>query len=168
MIALFYYTSIGVNEYRRFMSNKENFLKFEKQKVEHYTNYQQYSGYGFRVFYGLSPTNVFFVNSTVFKDIESNIDISFHWSYCFLIVDKLNNSLKPIENSLKNHPNERGDIINKLVKKKGIKAVITQEIGPRAFEEFKKHGIRIYQGKGNIDEAIRQLEKGKLSEITNV
>ena len=101
-------------------------------------------------------------------DIESNIDLTFHWSHCFLIVDKLNNSLKPIENRIKNHPNERGDIINKLVKKEGIEAVITQEIGPRAFKEFKKHGIRIYQGKGKIDEAIRQFEKGELSEIKNV
>jgi len=102
------------------------------------------------------------------RDIESNIDLTFHWSYCFLIVDKLNNSLKPIENRIKNHPNEIGDALDNLVKKEGVEIVITHEIGQRSFEEFKKHGIIIYQGKGNIGKVIRQLDEGKLSEIKNV
>jgi len=109
-----------------------------------------------------------FLISATGRDIKSNIDTAFHWSNCFLIVDKLNNTLKPIENRIKNHPNELRDIIDELVINEGIEAIVTNEIGSRAFEEFKKHGIRIYQGKGNIEEAIKQLEKGKLSEIKNV
>ena len=102
--------------------------------------------------------------SSAGQDLDSNIDTTFHWSFRYLIVDNFDNSFKLIENRIKNHPNELGDIINEWVKKEGVEAVITNEIGPRAFEEFKKHRIRIYQSRGNIKEAIQRLEKGKLSE----
>jgi predicted Fe-Mo cluster-binding NifX family protein len=102
------------------------------------------------------------------QDLDSNIDTTFHWSFRYLIVDNFDNSFKLIENRIKNHPNELEDIINEWVKKEGIDAVITNEIGPRGFEEFKKHRIRIYQCKGNIKRAINQLEKGILSEIKNI
>ena len=102
------------------------------------------------------------------EGIESNIDITFHWSSCFLIIDTSDNSIKSLENTIKNHLIELGDTIDRLVKKEGIETVITYVIGSRVFEEFKKHGIKIYKGKGNIDEAIKQFEKGELSEIKNV
>ena len=102
------------------------------------------------------------------ENIESNIDITFHWASCFLIIDTLNNSLKSLENTIKNHPSKVGEPIDRLVKNERKEAVITYVIGSRVFEEFKKHGIKIYKGKGNIDEAIKQFEKGELSEIKNV
>jgi hypothetical protein len=74
LILSLYYISIGISEYMGFLNKKENFIAYEKQKVKQYTNYIQYGGYGFRVLYELSPVTVFFTNSTVFKDIESNVD----------------------------------------------------------------------------------------------
>lgn len=102
------------------------------------------------------------------NDIENNIDTTFHWSSCFLIIDTSNNSLKSFENKIKNHPIEVGDTINKLVKNEGIEAVITYEIGPIAFKIFKEHGVKIYQSRGKIVKAINQFNEGKLSEIIKV
>ena len=106
--------------------------------------------------------------SSAGEDIESNIDTAFHWSSNFLIINTLNNSQKVLVNRIKNHPNEVGDIINKIVKNEGIEAVITYEIGPIAFKIFKQNGVKIYQSRGKIIHAIGKLNEGKLSEITEV
>ncbi|HEX7502765.1 MAG TPA: hypothetical protein VF451_05050, partial [Acidobacteriota bacterium] len=37
-------------------------------------NYSQYGAFGFRLLYEASPLNLFFVNSSVLQDVESNID----------------------------------------------------------------------------------------------
>ncbi|UCH72552.1 MAG: NifB/NifX family molybdenum-iron cluster-binding protein, partial [Thermoplasmatales archaeon] len=44
--------------------------------------------------------------------------------------------------------------------------VITTDIGPKAFEIFEQYGITVYRAEGIIDNAIQQLEKGKLPKIT--
>lgn len=75
-IALFsaYFTWSGLNEYRQFQSEKKIFIKFEKEKIAQFANYAQYGAFGFRLLYEASPLNLFFVNSSVLQDVESNID----------------------------------------------------------------------------------------------
>lgn len=101
------------------------------------------------------------------KNIENdNIDTTFHWSSCFLIIDTLNNSVKSLDNTIKNKPREEGNTINRLVKIEGVEAIITYEIGPKAFKLFNQNGVKIYQSRGKIVKAINQFEEGKLTEIT--
>ena len=71
-----------------------------------------------------------------------------------------------MENESKERPDEIGATVGQLVADKGIDAVITTNIGPRAFEAIGQYGIMIYQAKGKVNDAILQLETGKLSEIT--
>ncbi len=71
-----YYTYSGTIEYQRFSERKESIIKFEKEKWKYYTNYSQYGGYGFRVLLTPSPLSVFFINSSIFKDVECNVDQS--------------------------------------------------------------------------------------------
>ena len=106
------------------------------------------------------------VISATGRDIESNIDETFHRCLFFLIVDTETNSLKPLENEAREHPDEIGATVGQIVADKGIDAVITTNIGPRAFDALGQYGIKIYHAKGNINNAIQQLEQGKLSEIT--
>lgn len=75
-IALFsaYFTWSGLNEFRQFQVEKEIFIKFEKEKISQIVNYSQYGAFGFRLLYEPSPLNLFFVNSSVLQDVESNID----------------------------------------------------------------------------------------------
>jgi hypothetical protein len=75
-ISLFsaYFVWSGLNEYRQFQAEKKIFIKFEKEKISQIVTYAQYGAFGFRLFYETSPLNLFFVNSSILQDVESNID----------------------------------------------------------------------------------------------
>jgi len=96
----------------------------------------------------------------------SNIDTTIHRCAFFLIVDKKANSLKAIYNTIRERPDEIGAMVGQIVANEGIDAVITTDIGPRAFEIFKRYAIKVYQAKGKITNAIKQFDQGKLKEIT--
>ena len=106
------------------------------------------------------------VISATGKDIESSIDTTFSRAPFFLIVDTKTKEEKVIVNKVRDRPSGVGVAVDYTVLKEGIDTVITKDIGPLAFETFEQCGIRIYQAEGKIKDAIRQLEKGKLSEIT--
>ena len=69
-----YFVLSGVDEYRQFLNEKKIFLRYEKEKVSHVVNYSQYGGFGFRILFEASPLNLFFINSNILQDVESNID----------------------------------------------------------------------------------------------
>jgi hypothetical protein len=69
-----YFTWSGLNEFRQFQAEKKIFIRFEKEKIGHFSNYSQYGAFGFRLLYEASPLSLFFVNSSVMQDVESNID----------------------------------------------------------------------------------------------
>ena len=96
----------------------------------------------------------------------SNIDTTIHRCTFFLIVDKETNSQKAIFNTIRESPSEIGAMVGQIVANEGIDAVITTDIGPRAFEIFKRYGIKVYHAKGKIKDAVKQFEQGKLKEIT--
>ena len=106
------------------------------------------------------------VISATGRDKESSIYETFHRCNFYLIIDTKLNSLKTLENLARDRPSEIGATVGQIVADTGIDAVITTNIGPRAFEIFERYGIKIYQAKGKVNDAVQQLEKGKLSEIT--
>jgi predicted Fe-Mo cluster-binding NifX family protein len=102
------------------------------------------------------------------ENIENNIDTTFHWSHCFLIFNTYDNSIKYLENSIKNHPDLIEDTINEFVKNEGIEAVITYEIGSKTYMFFKQHGIKIYRSRGKIIHAVSEFKYGRLLEIKEI
>jgi len=76
------------------------------------------------------------------------------------------NTVLPITNKAKERPCEIGGPIGHLISKVGVDNIITTDIGPRAFEIFKQNEIKVYRAEGVIEDAIKQLEFGKLPEIT--
>ena len=64
----------GLNEYRQFQNDKKIFIKYEKEKSSQFSSYSQLGAFGFRLLYEVSPLNLFFVNSIILQDVESNID----------------------------------------------------------------------------------------------
>jgi predicted Fe-Mo cluster-binding NifX family protein len=99
------------------------------------------------------------------KNIDSKIYEKFERCDFFLIVDLEHNSALPITNISKERPHEIGGKIGHSIAKLGIDTIITTDIGPSAFEIFKKYGIKIYRAEGIVEDAIRRLKLGKLSEI---
>ncbi len=100
------------------------------------------------------------------RGLDSNIDAKFERCKFFLILDIEKNSLLSFENKTKDRPREIGGTIGPLIAKEGIDTVITSDIGPSAFDIFKKKEIKIYQAKGIVEEAVRHLKEGKLEELT--
>ena len=64
--------NVGTKKYKDFFLEKENFLNYEKQKIDRYINYEQYGAYGFRVLFEPSPLVIFF--SSAFLSLEGTID----------------------------------------------------------------------------------------------
>jgi hypothetical protein len=69
-----YFVWSGLNEHRQFEADKKIFIRFEKEKTSQMANYAYYGAFGFRLLYQAAPLNLFFVNSSVLQDVESNID----------------------------------------------------------------------------------------------
>ena len=100
------------------------------------------------------------------RRLESSIDVKFERCDFFLILDIEKNSMLSFENKTKDRSHEIGAMVGKLIAKEGIDTVITSDIGPSAFDIFKRFGIKIYQAEGTVEEAVRHLKERKLKELT--
>ena len=107
------------------------------------------------------------VISATGRDKESNINATFGRAPFFLIVDTKTKEEKVIENKARDRPNGVGITVGNIVAGEEIDAAITNDIGPYAFEIIERCGIKVYQAKGRIKDALQLFEEGKLSEITN-
>ena len=106
------------------------------------------------------------VISATGSDKESNIDAKFGRAPFFLIVDTKTKEEIVIENKTRDRSSGVGITVGNIVAGEKIDAAITSDIGPFAFEIVERCGIKIYQAKGRVKDAIRLFEEGKLSEIT--
>ena len=104
--------------------------------------------------------------STDGRNIEENKVATLCGCDFFLIVDTKADSLRVVMNQMKGRPDEVGGTAGQIVSNEGIDTVVASDIGPQALEIFERYGIKVYHGEGKIKNAIRQLEEGKLSEIT--
>jgi predicted Fe-Mo cluster-binding NifX family protein len=104
--------------------------------------------------------------SAVGKGLDSSVDVKFERCNFFLIVDTEKNSLIHIENKKKDRPHEIGGTVGQLIANEGIDSVIASDIGPSAFDIFKMYGIKVYQSKGVVEDAIRLLKDGELIVLT--
>jgi len=104
--------------------------------------------------------------SSTGRGLDSNIDVKFERCNFFLILHLGKNLLLPIENKTKDRPHEIGGAVGKLIANEKINSVIASDIGPSAFDIFKRHGIKIYQARGIVEDVVRLYKKGKLTELT--
>jgi len=108
--------------------------------------------------------------SSTGKDLESEVDARFGRCSYFLIVNIENNEIKDfkaIENTAKDQMGGAGISAGEIIAKQKVDAIITINLGPRAFSVFEQFGIRIYQGEGKLREVIQKFLDKKLKEITN-
>ena len=104
------------------------------------------------------------------KGLDSNVDMRFGRCPNFVIVE-LDDESKEIkgsqdlENTATAQMGGAGITSSQLVADQGVKAVITGNMGPRAFQVFSQLGIKIYQGTGTVREAAEKFSKGELQEM---
>ena len=108
--------------------------------------------------------------SSTGKDLESEIDARFGRCPYFLIAeidDKEIKNVQAIENTAAGQMGGAGITAAEIVANEKVSAVITANLGPRAFSVFEQFEIKVYQGQGKISDAIQKFIKGQLTEITN-
>jgi predicted Fe-Mo cluster-binding NifX family protein len=105
-------------------------------------------------------------------DRSSNVDLRFGRAKYFLVVATDTNHSEAHDN-LQNLNAAQGAGIQaaEAVARLGAEAVITGNVGPKAFRALSAAGIKVYlSGPTSVEEAIRQFKAGelKLSSAANV
>ena len=106
--------------------------------------------------------------SSTGKSLENEIDTKFGRCPYFLIVEIENKEIKEvkaIENIAAGQRGGAGITSAEIVAKEKADAIITANLGPRAFSVFEQFEIKIYQGQGKVVDAIQKFIKGELTEI---
>ena len=106
--------------------------------------------------------------SSTGPDLDSNVDVRFGRCPYFIIAEIEDNEIKSsesIENTSAMQMGGAGITAAQLVADKKVDAVITGNIGPRAFTVFQQLGIDIYQGTGTVKEVIEKFSKNELKKL---
>ena len=102
------------------------------------------------------------------KNLEDTISEVFARCPYFIIAEIENGKIKSFE-AVKNEVGDRaggaGIFAAQLMAEKDVKAVITKNIGPRAFEVLRQFNIEVYQGKGEVKKVIEEFIQEKLKKF---
>lgn len=102
------------------------------------------------------------------KGLDSQVDVRFGRCPNFVVVETEGKSIKGskyVENRAAGQMGGAGMTSAQIVGDEGVEAVITVNMGPRAFQVFQQLGIKVYQGSGTVREAVEKLLKGELKEM---
>lgn len=101
--------------------------------------------------------------------MNSQVDFRFGRCPYFVIVEVENKEIKnseDVENTSKDQLGGAGITAAQAVADKGVNAVITGNLGPRAFTVFEQIGIEVYQGSGTVNEVVEKYLKGELESLS--
>jgi len=106
--------------------------------------------------------------SSTGKDLDSNVSNVFGRCPYFIIAEIENKKIKKteaIENMSANQMGGAGISAAQTVAERDVKAVITRNIGPRAFSVLKQFNIEVYNGSGSVKEILQKFIDNKLERI---
>lgn len=102
------------------------------------------------------------------KDLDARVDPRFGRCQYFLIIDTNTMSVESISNESAMTSSGAGIQAAQTVAKAGVKAIITGNIGPNAFQTLSAAGITVFTGvNSSVREAIEKHKKGELKETAN-
>lgn len=102
------------------------------------------------------------------KDMSSNVDPRFGRAKYFMVVDTDTNESAAHDNTPNlNAAQGAGIQAGETVARLGAVAVLTGNVGPKAFRTLNAAGIKIYLcGPMSVAHAVRSFKAGELKEIT--
>ena len=102
------------------------------------------------------------------NNLDSDLDPRFGRCSYFLIVETETMSFEPISNESAMASGGAGIQAAQTVAKHGVKAIITGNIGPNAFQTLSAAGIKVFtETSGSVKEAVEKFNKDQLNEIEN-
>ena len=100
-------------------------------------------------------------------NIDAEMDMRFGRCNYFIIGDTETMKFQPVENNNVNATGGAGIKTAEAIAKKGVKVVITGNIGPNAFDTLKAADIHVVTGaNGIIRQVINDYKNGKYEENT--
>jgi predicted Fe-Mo cluster-binding NifX family protein len=101
-------------------------------------------------------------------NLNTQVDTRFGRCAYFIIVDLGARTIEAVTNPASGAMGGAGPQAAQTIANKGVKAVITGNIGPNAFQTLKAANIKIYQGaSGTVKETLTKYEIGELKELSN-
>ena len=107
------------------------------------------------------------ISSTGEKLTDNVSDVLARCPY-FVITEIENNEAKKteiIKNMSADQLGQAGISVAQLMAEKGVNAVVTKNVGPRALDALKQFNIKIYYGKGVVKDILQDFIKGRLEEF---
>ena len=102
------------------------------------------------------------------NSLDSNVDPRFGRCQYFIIVDADTLKFEAIENPNIDSIGGAGIQSAQLVASKKVKAVVTGNVGPNAFQTLQAAGIEVFTGaSGTVKEAIEKYKEGEFKVTSN-
>jgi predicted Fe-Mo cluster-binding NifX family protein len=102
------------------------------------------------------------------NSLESEVDPRFGRCAYFIIADPATFAFEAVSNISAQSGGGAGIQSGQLVSEKGVKAVLTGNVGPNAFQTLKAAGIDIITGvSGKISDVIAKYQKGEFKPISS-
>jgi len=106
--------------------------------------------------------------SSTGKDLDSKVSEVFARCPYFIFAEIENQEIKKFEaikNESENQMSGAGISAAQLMAEKDVNAVITGNVGPRAFDVLKQFNIEVYIGSGTIKKVLQEFIDGKLKKM---
>jgi predicted Fe-Mo cluster-binding NifX family protein len=99
------------------------------------------------------------------NNLDADVDQRFGRCKYFIIIDAESMKFEALSNENSMASGGAGIQAAQTIANKGVKAVITGNVGPNAYQTLSAAGIKVYTGaSGTVREIINKCKKGELKE----
>lgn len=102
------------------------------------------------------------------RELSDNVDGKFGRCPYFILAEVEGEEIrshKAIENTSIKQETGAGTTAAQLVADLGVDAIITGNMGPRAFDVFRQLDVDVYGAEGSIEDALKDFIKGRLEKF---